>query len=50
MYGKGGFPDSSVVKNLPTMQETQVGFPGLVRPPGEGIGYPVQYSWVSLVA
>ena len=24
--------------------------PGLGRPPGEGISYPLQYSWTSLVA
>ena len=24
--------------------------PGWERSPGEGIGYPVQYSWASLVA
>ena len=24
--------------------------PGLGRPPGEGIGYPLQYPWASLVA
>ena len=30
------------------MQETP-GFPGLGRTPGEGIGYPLQYSWASLV-
>ena len=24
--------------------------PGLGRSPGEGIGYPLQFSWVSLVA
>ena len=24
--------------------------PGLERSPGEGIGYPLQYSWASLVA
>ena len=24
--------------------------PGLGRPAGEGIGYPLQYSWASLVA
>ena len=24
--------------------------PGLGRSPGEGIGYPIQYSWASLVA
>ena len=27
------------------MQETLVRFPGLGRSPGEGIGYPLQYSW-----
>ena len=25
-------------------------FPGSGRSPGEGIGYPLQYSWASLVA
>ena len=34
------------VKNLPAMQE----IPGLGRSTGEGIGYPIQYSWASLVA
>ena len=24
--------------------------PGLGRSPGEGIGYPLQYSWTSLIA
>ena len=33
------------------MQETPVRFPGREDPsPGEGIGYPLQYSWSSLVA
>ena len=32
------------------MQETPFGFPGLVRSPGEGTGYPLQHSWASLVA
>ena len=32
------------------MQETLVRFPGLGRSAGEGIGYPLQYFWVSLVA
>ena len=36
-----------MVENLPAMQETPV--PGLGRSPGEGIGYPLQYSWGSLV-
>ena len=40
-----GFPESSVVKNLPEMQETQVqSVPGSGRSPGEGNGNPVQYS------
>ena len=32
------------------MQETSVGFPGLGRSPGEGTGYPLQYSLASVVA
>ena len=32
------------------MQETSVRFLGRGRSAGEGIGYPLQYSWVSLVA
>ena len=32
------------------MQETLVRFLGQEDSPGEGIGYPVQYSWASLVA
>ena len=32
------------------MQETTVQFLGQEDPPGEGIGYPLQYSWASLVA
>ena len=31
------------------MQETGL-IPGSGRSPGEGIGYPLQYSWASLVA
>ena len=30
-----------LVKSLPAMQETPVGFLGLERSPGEGIGYPL---------
>ena len=37
------------VKNLPAMQETPIQFLGWEDPPGEGIGYPLQYSWASLV-
>jgi len=32
------------VKNLPAMQKTWVKIPGLGRSPGEGKGYPLQYS------
>ena len=31
------------------MQETLVQFPESGRSTGEGIGYPLQYSWASLV-
>ena len=45
-----GFPDSPVGKE----SACNVGDPGLIpgsgRSTGEGIGYPVQYSWVSLMA
>ena len=33
---------AQTIKNLPAIQETQV--PGLGRSPGEGNGYPLQYS------
>ena len=42
-----------MVKNLPASagDVRDVGsIPGSGRSPGEGIGYPLQYSWVSLVA
>ena len=43
-------PDSSVGEE----SACNAGDPGLIpesgRSPGEGIGYPLQYSWVSLVA
>ena len=41
---------AQLVKNPPAMQETPVKIPGLGRSLGEGIGYPLQYSWASLVA
>ena len=46
---KKGFPHSSVGKNPPAMQETPVRFLGRKDSPGEEIGYPLQYSWASLV-
>ena len=45
----GLFPDSSVGQE----SSCNAGYPGLIpglgRTPGEGIGYPLQYSWASLV-
>ena len=38
-----------LVKNPPAVQETPVRFLGREDSPGEGIGYPLQYSWASLV-
>ena len=44
------FPSSSVGKES-TCNEGDPGLiPGSRRPAGEGIGYPLQYSWVSLMA
>ena len=45
-----GFPDSSVGKESTCNVGDPVSIPGLGRSPGEGIGYPLQYSWASLVA
>ena len=39
-----------MIKKLPAMQETLVLIPGSGRSTGEGIGYPLQYYWASLVA
>ena len=45
-----GFPDRSVGKE----SACNAGDPGLIpgsgRSPGEGIGYPLHYSWACLVA
>ena len=41
---------AQLVKNPLAMQETLVRFLGLGRSAEEGIGYPLQYSWASLVA
>ena len=43
-------PVSQLVRNPPAMQETLVRFLGWEDPLEEGIGYPLQYSWASLVA
>ena len=45
-----GFPGGSAGKES-TCNAGDLGLiPGLGRSPGEGRGYPLQYSWVSLVA
>ena len=43
-------PPAPLVKDPPAMQEGPGSIPGSESSPGEGIGYPLQYSWASLVA
>ena len=45
-----GFPHSSVGKESSCNAGDPGSFPGLGRSTREGIGYPLQYSWASLVA
>ena len=45
-----GFSDSSVGKESACNAGDPGLIPGLGRSTGEGIGYPLQYSWASLVA
>ena len=45
-----GFPDSSAGKESVCNGGNSGSIPGLGRSAGEGIGYPLQYSWASLVA
>ena len=45
-----GFPDSSVGKESACNAGDPGSVPGSGRSTGEGIGYPLQYSWASLVA
>ena len=45
-----GFPDSSVGKESTCNTEDPGSIPGSGRSAGDGIGYPLQYSWASLVA
>ena len=46
----GLFPDSSVGKESACNTGDPSSIPGSGRFAGEGIGYPLQYSWASLVA
>ena len=41
---------AQLVKNLPCNAGDPGSIPGSVRSAGEEIGYPLQYSWASLVA
>ena len=45
-----GFPDSLVGKESSYKAGDFGSILGSGRSPGEGIGYPLQYSWASLVA
>ena len=49
-HSKEGFPSSSVGKESPCNAGDNGSIPGSGRSPGEGIGYPPQYSWAPLVA
>ena len=46
LYAHQGLPSlvAQMIKNLPIMQETRGFIPGWGRSPGEGNGYPLQYS------
>ena len=50
LTGPGGFHDSLVGKESACNAGNPSLIPGSGRSPGEGIGYPLQYSWASLVA
>ena len=41
---------AQLVKNSPAMEKDPGLISGLGRSPGEWIGYPLQFSWASLVA
>ena len=50
MLSRLGFPDISVGKESACNAEDPGSIPGSRRSPGEGTGYPLQYSWAYLVA
>ena len=50
MISSRGFPGSSAGKESACNAEDPGSVPGWGRSAGEGIGYPLQYSWVSLMA
>ena len=45
-----GFPGSSAGKKSTCTAGDPSSIPGYRQSPGNGIGYPLQYSWASLVA
>ena len=45
-----GFPDSSVSNESACNAGDPSSIPGSGKSPGEGLGYPLQCSWASLVA
>ena len=45
-----GFPGRSVDKESTCNSGDPISIPGLGKSPGEGIGYPLRYSWASQVA
>ena len=45
-----GFPDSSVGKESSCNAGDPGSIPGSERSAGEGIGYPLRYSWTYLIA
>ena len=45
-----GFPDSTFGKESACSAGDPASIPGLGQSSGEGIGYPLTYSWASLVA
>ena len=49
MYAYMGLPGTSAGKESACNAEDSCSVPGSGRSPGEGIGYPLQYSWASLV-
>ena len=46
----GSFPGSSIGKESACNAGDSSSIPGSGSSPGEGIGYPLQYSWASVVA
>ena len=48
--GFEGFPDSSVDKQSACKAGDPGSIPGSGRSAGEGIGYPLQYSWASFLS